>query len=193
MKLKIGVVGYGFAKEFIPLFQAHPDVEKVVIAELVPERREEMVKEFGITDVYKSFDDMIQSGKDLDCIALFTSRHMHGPMAYVQKKNNPDAMQKLINAGYQNDVSEIQIERDKKIPNALKKIGGSHMGPHPFLIDDFVRAVATGKLPPCHAWASARWMLPGIIAHQSAMRNGESMAIPDFGDPPADWDMLEIK
>ncbi|NLO36982.1 MAG: gfo/Idh/MocA family oxidoreductase, partial [Clostridiaceae bacterium] len=41
MKLRIGVVGVGFSKGFIPLFQAHPDVEHVALAELVPERREE--------------------------------------------------------------------------------------------------------------------------------------------------------
>jgi hypothetical protein len=33
-------------------------------------------------------------------------------------------------------------------------------------------------------------MLPGIIAHESAMRDGESLPVPDFGEPPADWDML---
>ena len=28
------------------------------------------------------------------------------------------------------------------------------------------------------------------LAHESAMRGGESLTVPDFGDPPADWEQL---
>ncbi len=65
-----------------------------------------------------------------------------------------------------------------------------HYNSHPFLVDDFVRAVVTGKLPPNNAWDSARYMLPGIMAHESALRDGMPMDIPDFGDAPADWARL---
>jgi hypothetical protein len=34
-------------------------------------------------------------------------------------------------------------------------------------------------------------MLPGIMAHQSAMQNNAALDVPDFGDPPADWPLLE--
>ena len=33
--------------------------------------------------------------------------------------------------------------------------------------------------------------LPGLIAHQSALKDGESMDVPDFGDPPAGQDVLD--
>ncbi|NLG37988.1 MAG: Gfo/Idh/MocA family oxidoreductase, partial [Clostridiales bacterium] len=80
MKLRIGVVGACFAKEFIPLFQAHPGVEKVALAELVPERLSETAKQFGIAETYSSYDEMMKNGRDLNCVAIFTSRYMHGPM-----------------------------------------------------------------------------------------------------------------
>ena len=51
-------------------------------------------------------------------------------------------------------------------------------------MDDFVRAVVDGTLPPVNAWVAARYTLPGIIAHQSALRGGERLSIPDLGDPP---------
>ncbi|MBI2503389.1 MAG: gfo/Idh/MocA family oxidoreductase, partial [Candidatus Latescibacteria bacterium] len=38
MALKIGVVGTGFARSFIPLFKAHPLVGEVMLAECLPER-----------------------------------------------------------------------------------------------------------------------------------------------------------
>ncbi len=70
---------------------------------------------------------------------------------------------------------------------------GSHMNSHPFLIDDFVRAVVDGKLPPNNAWMAARELIPGLIAHESAMRDGELLDIPDFGDPPSDWERLTFE
>ena len=69
----------------------------------------------------------------------------------------------------------------------------SHYNSHPFLVDDFVRAVMTGKLPPNNAWDAARYMIPGLIAHESALQGGVLMDIPDFGDAPADWEKLTFE
>jgi hypothetical protein len=41
----------------------------------------------------------------------------------------------------------------------------------------------SGKLPPNHVWAAARYCAPGIVAHESAKREGELMKVPDFGEP----------
>ena len=60
-----------------------------------------------------------------------------------------------------------------------------HEGSHHFLVDDFVTAINTGTLPPVNAWVAARYTLPGIVAHQSALRGGERLPIRDFGDAPA--------
>ena len=65
------------------------------------------------------------------------------------------------------------------------------MNSHKLLVDDFCTAVRTGKLPPVHAWNAARFTVPGLVAHQSAMQGGVLMDVPDFGDPPADWVMKE--
>ena len=78
-----------------------------------------------------------------------------------------------------------------RLPEALRKIPDTvHYNSHPFLVDDFVRAVISGKLPPNNAWDSARYMIPGIMAHESALRDGMPMDIPDFGDAPEDWEKL---
>ena len=415
MKLRIGVVGTGFAKEFIPLFQAHPGVEKVALAELVPERLTETARKFGIADTYPSFEDMLKNGKDLNCIAFFSSRHQHGPMViqalkagkhvysavpigltveeiqeilellkqtrlmymmgetcyyypcamfcremyragrfgdfvyaeaqyyhdmahgfyngfkrgnlafetadgngwkriagvppllypthstgmvlsaldsyatkvtgygyrdtvdpdifregannwdnpysnetmllqlanggivriseyrrigwrkpsshvqcmygtkggyegsvgryvfvdemgsraimtdvsdrinpvgYNLEKNNPEAIQKMVNGGYHDDLSEVQFEKVKQLPPEFAGLANGHMGTHKLLVHDFVSAVLQDKLPPVHAWNAARYMLPGIMGHESAMRGNIPLAVPDFGEPPADWARL---
>ncbi len=77
-----------------------------------------------------------------------------------------------------------------RLPSALRGVRTGHNGAHHFLVDDFVRACLEGSLPPCHIWNSAAWCAPGIVAHNSALRGGELLPVPDFGAPPADWPLL---
>ncbi|HEX5827838.1 MAG TPA: Gfo/Idh/MocA family oxidoreductase [Candidatus Limnocylindrales bacterium] len=79
--MKVGVLGGGgsFAREFIPLFAAHPDVDEVTVAEIVPERREEMAARFGLRRTFASLEDLLAS--DVDAVAIFTQRWLHAPQA----------------------------------------------------------------------------------------------------------------
>lgn len=80
MGLKVGVLGAGaFASSFIPLFQAHPAVDEVCIAEAFPERRAEQAKRFGVARAFASLDELLAS--DVDAVAIFTQRWLHGPQA----------------------------------------------------------------------------------------------------------------
>ncbi len=60
-----------------------------------------------------------------------------------------------------------------------------HYGSHPYLVHEFVSAVAAGRRPAIHAWAAARFMAMGVTAHRSALAGGTLLDIPDWGDPPA--------
>ncbi|MEV8133279.1 Gfo/Idh/MocA family oxidoreductase [Pseudarthrobacter oxydans] len=71
-----------------------------------------------------------------------------------------------------------------RLPEELLGAPNGHEGSHHFLVDDFVTAVNNGTLPPVNAWLAARFTLPGIVAHQSALQNGERLPIRDFGDAP---------
>jgi len=78
-----------------------------------------------------------------------------------------------------------------RLPREFEGLGSGHHGSHQFLVDDFVRACTSGLLPPNHVWAAARYNLPGLVAHESALQEGEMKAIPDLGDPPPDARLLE--
>lgn len=83
------------------------------------------------------------------------------------------------------------IQDRSRLPKTMRNTPKfSHYNSHPFLVDDFVRAVMTGKLPPNNAWDSARYMIPGLIAHESALKDGMLMDIPDFGAAPSDWERV---
>ena len=71
----------------------------------------------------------------------------------------------------------------ERLPEELKAFSGGHNGAEKFLVDDFVKACAYGKTPPVNAWEAARYTLPGIIAHESAVMGGALCEIPDFGGP----------
>lgn len=71
-----------------------------------------------------------------------------------------------------------------RLPQELEGAPNGHEGSHHFLVDDFVTAANKGTLPPVNAWVAARYTLPGIVAHRSALQNGERLPIPDFGDAP---------
>ena len=78
--MKIGVLGGGsFAREFIPLFAAHPDVSEVVLAEVLPERRREVAQRFAIRRTCSTLDELLAT--DVDAVAIFTQRWMHAPQA----------------------------------------------------------------------------------------------------------------
>jgi hypothetical protein len=77
------------------------------------------------------------------------------------------------------------VHDNARLPDSFLGTPDGHEGSHQFLADDFVTAVNNRVLPPVNAWVAARFTLPGIIAHQSALSNGERLAIPDFGDAPA--------
>ncbi len=60
---------------------------------------------------------------------------------------------------------------------------GGHHGSHAYLVHEFVDAVHSGRRPAIHAWEAARYMAMGVTAHKSALRDGEILDVPDWGEP----------
>lgn len=72
----------------------------------------------------------------------------------------------------------------ERLPREFVGLPNGHLGSHQFLVDDFVVACAQGRLPPNNVWQAARYCLPGLVAHDSAMLGGALLEVPDLGDPP---------
>jgi len=62
---------------------------------------------------------------------------------------------------------------------------GGHGGSHSYLVHEFVDAVAHERVPAINAWEAARYMAAGVMAHKSALADGEVLDVPDWGDAPA--------
>ncbi len=58
--------------------------------------------------------------------------------------------------------------------------GAGHGGSHPHLVHEFVDALVQGRDPYPNAKQSANITCVGILAHQSALKNGEICHLPEF-------------
>lgn len=58
--------------------------------------------------------------------------------------------------------------------------GAGHGGSHPHLAHEFVMAIIEDRDPFPNAAQSANWTSVGILAHESAMKGGEIIKIPDY-------------
>jgi len=71
-----------------------------------------------------------------------------------------------------------------RLPREYAGLKSGHAGSHQFLVDDFVQACVKRIIPPNNIWLAARYAVPGIVAHHSAMQGGVLLEVPDFGNPP---------
>lgn len=110
------------------------------------------------------------------------------PIELTAHKDEPDYLKKAVNGTWANTEAPIQIV--KRLPKEFEGLKTGHAGTHKFMVDDFCQAYMTGKLSPTNAWQAARYNLPGLVAHQSAMQGGVMLEVPDCGNPPADKEVL---
>lgn len=60
--------------------------------------------------------------------------------------------------------------------------GGGHGGSHPHLVHEFVSSIFEGRPSFPNVYQSMNWTCAGICAHESAMRGGAMVELPDFGN-----------
>lgn len=63
---------------------------------------------------------------------------------------------------------------------------GGHGGSHGYLTNEFVEAILLERTPLIHVAQALNMTVAGIVAHESAMRNGELMKIPQYAPWPED-------
>ena len=61
---------------------------------------------------------------------------------------------------------------------------GGHGGSHAYLVHEFCDAIANDRTPAVTAWDAARYTAAGVMAHKSALGDGELLDVPDWGEPP---------
>ncbi len=81
---------------------------------------------------------------------------------------------------------EVKIQEYKEpthwevLPPPMRVQTG-HGGSHTFLTHEFISSILEDRWPTVNVYEAIAYTMPGIIAHQSALRGGELMKIKDYG------------
>ena len=113
---------------------------------------------------------------------------MLNPTELTKHKGEENFLQNAVNGMWSEGEAPIQIT--KRLPMEFEAIETGHAGTHKFMVDDFCQAYVTGKLSPTNAWQAARYNIPGLTAHQSALQGGKVMDVHDCGNPPENLEVL---
>jgi len=112
-------------------------------------------------------------------------RHPNGLPAVIVRSR---ARTEKDDAGFERDAPEFEQYEvpawwaTDLLPEPLRHDSG-HEGSHTFLTHEFVDAVAHDRRPAIDVYEGLAYTVCGIIAHESALKGGEEMKIPQF-DPP---------
>ena len=88
-------------------------------------------------------------------------------------------------AGFVRTDSKVQIYEQIKwwetdmLPKPLRHNSGHH-GSHAFITHEFVDACINGRKPTVDIHEALAYTVPGIVAHESALKGGDSLTIPQF-------------
>ena len=76
-KVNIAIVGLGFGKEFIPIYQKHPNTNMYAICQRTKEKLNEVGEQYGVGRRYQSFEELIRDPKVDASISTRPSTCMH--------------------------------------------------------------------------------------------------------------------
>ncbi|MDA3925639.1 MAG: Gfo/Idh/MocA family oxidoreductase [Kiritimatiellae bacterium] len=75
------------------------------------------------------------------------------------------------------DVTKVNVAKPPLPPGMP---AGAHGGSEGYLADDFINAILLKRKPRVDVACALNTTVPGIIAHQSAMKDGETLKIPQY-------------
>jgi len=109
---------------------------------------------------------------------LWCDKNTRTPVAIDEMRDPlPDEVI-LALSGHAGDVGRDLSEQERK------DFLGGHGGSHAYLVHEFCDAIANDRTPAISAWDAVRYTAAGAVAHKSALKDGELLDVPDWGDAP---------
>lgn len=75
----------------------------------------------------------------------------------------------------------------KELPDIIRPAlppgvpAGGHGGSHGYLTDEFITSILANRTPLVNIYEALAMTVPGIVAHQSALKGGETLKVPQYG------------
>jgi hypothetical protein len=126
---------------------------------------------------------VVERGQFLgDRMSYFMHRPEGSPDTIVRIAK--DGRTELDSNNYPAGKVEIRPANDPdyfdRLPQPMRVKTG-HGNSHTFLTHEFISAIREDRHPAVNIWEAIAYTLPGVIAHQSALKGGVSMKIRDYG------------
>jgi predicted dehydrogenase len=128
---------------------------------------------FDVFGTKKSFEWQLTEGED--------------PVVHTAKLPEPEIPKRVKVPDYAHRLPEpIRMFTTKGVYDLAENQhlsftqGGGHGGSHPHLAHEFISALVENRDPYPNARQSANWTCVGICAHQSALKGGEIVRLPEF-------------
>ena len=100
-----------------------------------------------------------------------------GSLYMAKREIHPDTWRERGEQAQRLEVPEYW--KSDMLPAPMRLASG-HGGSHTFLSAEFINALLEDREPVIDVYESLAMTVPGIVAHQSALRNGEQMRVPQF-------------
>lgn len=92
----------------------------------------------------------------------------------------PNHYHSLPEALWKYTIAEADYDATNPQLSLKKGSGAGHHGSHPHLVHEFVRSIIEERKPWIDETMAANITAAGICAHESALRNGEWITVPEF-------------
>jgi predicted dehydrogenase len=79
-KINVAIVGLGFGKEFIPIYQHHPDANMYAICQRTRGKLDDIGEQFGVGVRYADFEELLKDPK-VDAVHINSPIHLHAPQS----------------------------------------------------------------------------------------------------------------
>jgi predicted dehydrogenase len=84
-KVNVAIVGLGFGKEFIPIYQNHPNTNMYAICQRTKHKLDEVGGQYKVSKRYENFEELIQD-PDVDAVHINSPIHLHAPQSIAALK-----------------------------------------------------------------------------------------------------------
>ncbi len=109
-KIRIGIVGGGFGCSF--QWHEHPDCIVEAVSDLIPARRERLMKVYSCEKVYNSLEELVRD-KNIDAVGVFTDAPLHVQHAVEAMKHGKHVISAVPAAACSIDDAELLLDTVK--------------------------------------------------------------------------------
>jgi predicted dehydrogenase len=188
---RIGIIGGGWpGKAHARGYQAAGGFKLMVVADLIPLRRKQMMDEFGIAREYADARELIDD-KEIDAISLCLPNHLHAPIAVAALKAGKHVLcEKPPGLGVK-EARQIEAAAAKSGKTVLyamqRRFGGNEQAARQAIAKGFAGTVYHARA----AWTRTRGIPLGTGWFTDRSKSGGGAMI-DIGLPMLDvaWSLL---